>query len=167
MKRQNMDQTLNTGNESAPFAPKSYSTSSNLQRTHTQKKATNLLCFFWFVWLALKRGLQIGELTKSLTGGLMITKTTQRPTFLYSDLKSVRLLYLISFSHFFLRDGSHQAGRTPPSSASQGYTGTSPDLSSRRKCHYTLITTTIFFTQIEVFFVYRTTENTPCPYWLL
>lgn len=31
----------------------------------------------------------MGELTKSLTGGLMITKTTQRPKFLYSDLKSV------------------------------------------------------------------------------
>lgn len=37
MKRQNMDGTLNTGNESAPFAPKSYSTSSNLQHTHTHK----------------------------------------------------------------------------------------------------------------------------------
>lgn len=43
MKRQNMDETLNTGNESAPFAPKSYSASSNFSHTHTHQPFVLLL----------------------------------------------------------------------------------------------------------------------------
>lgn len=84
-----MDETLNTGIESAPFAPKSYSTSSNLQHTHTHTQIHQPFVLLLICLAGSKKRIQIGELTKSLTGGLMITKTTQRPKVLYSDLKSV------------------------------------------------------------------------------